>query len=291
MDRSIHSEPPGTSWDLEITPRSHALDLQLGEVWRYRDLLWLFVRRDFVAQYKQTILGPLWHLIQPLMTTAVFLLVFGYIADVSTDGIEPAFLFYMAGLTLWTYFAVCVTSTANTFVTNSGIFGKVYFPRLVLPLSVIISNAIRLGIQLALLFGLMLYFHLNGSELSVSLWWLAIPILVIITGAIALAAGITISAVTTKYRDAAVLVAFGVQLGLYLTPVAYPMSAIGDRRIAWMIAANPLSPVVEAFRYVLFGKGTLSLTGLAYSASFAVVLLLAGAILFNRTEKTFMDTV
>src|SRR5688572_14092960 len=212
MDRSIHSEPPDASWDLVITPTSHALDLQLGEVWRYRDLLWLFVRRDFLAEYKQTILGPLWHLIQPLMTTAVFLLVFGYIADVSTDGVKPAFLFYLAGLTLWTYFAGCVTSTANTFVTNSGIFGKVYFPRLVLPLSVIISNAIRLGIQLALLFVLMVYFYFNGSELRLGLSWLAIPVLVMITGAIALGAGITISALTTKYRDAAVLVAFGVQL-------------------------------------------------------------------------------
>src|SRR5688572_1256168 len=160
MDRSIHSEPPDASWDLVITPTSHALDLQLGEVWRYRDLLWLFVRRDFVAQYKQTILGPLWHLVQPLLTTAVFLLVFGYIADLSTDGVQPAFLFYMAGLTLWTYFAVCVTSTANTFVANAGIFGKVYFPRLVLPLSVLLSQALRLGIHLGLLLLLISYFQI-----------------------------------------------------------------------------------------------------------------------------------
>lgn len=280
----------GESWDLIIEPRSRLLELKLQEVWRYRDLMMLFVRRDFVAQFKQTILGPLWHLIQPILTTLMFLLIFGRIARISTDDIQPT-LFYMSGITIWNYFAACLTSTSNTFVVNSAIFGKVYFPRLVLPLSIIISNLIRFGIQFMLLFGLMVYHHFHEYPIQFSTNWLFIPFLVVMMAGIGLGMGIIISSLTTKYRDLAILLTFAVQLAMYATPVAYPLSFLQNGSFKWIINSNPLTPLLECFRYCLFGKGTFTIHSLAYSAGFMVVVLFVGTVIFNKVEKSFMDTV
>jgi lipopolysaccharide transport system permease protein len=278
-------------WDLEIKPKASLLDLNLKEVWRYRDLMMLFVRRDFVAQYKQTILGPLWHIIQPVLTTIMFLLVFGKIANIPTDGIEPI-LFYMSGITIWNYFATCLTATSNTFVANAHIFGKVYFPRLVLPLSIVMSNIVKLGIQFGILFLCMIWFAVfRNVPIVFGINWLLIPVLVIIMAGIGLGLGIIISSLTTKYRDFTVLIGFAVQLFMYATPVAYPLSFLKDKSFAPFIEWNPLSPVVEGFRYALFNTGNFDLLSLGYSVIFMFVVLLIGAVYFSKVERTFMDTV
>src|SRR6476620_8791085 len=232
-------------WDLEIRPYDKLFNLHLKDVWHYRDLMWLFVRRDFVAQYKQTVLGPIWHFVQPILTTAMFLLVFGKIAKISTDGIAPV-AFYMSGITLWGYFSSALTSTSNTFVGNASIFGKVYFPRLVLPLSIVISNIVKLGIQFGLLLCFMFWFLLfRGVHIAFGVNWLLIPVLVVIMAGIGLGTGIIISSLTTKYRDLAVLIGFAVQLLMYATPVAYPLSFLKNKWYASLIEWNPLSPIVE----------------------------------------------
>lgn len=277
-------------WDMEIVSHSSLFNLNLKEVWQYRDLMMLFVKRDFVAQFKQTILGPVWHLIQPILTTIMFLLVFGRIAGISTDGIQPT-LFYMSGITIWNYFAACLTNTSNTFVANANIFGKVYFPRLVLPISVIISNIIRFAIQFLLLLVLMIYYHFKGFPLVLSVNWLFIPLLVFLMAGISFGLGIVISSLTTKYRDFAVLLTFAVQLGMYATPIAYPLSYLQGSRYATFIDMNPLSSLVECFRYCLFGKGTFSTESLLYSTLFMFVVIFLGTIIFNKVEKSFMDTV
>ncbi len=278
-------------WDLEIKPQASLFELNLKEVWRYRDLMLLFVKRDFAAQYKQTILGPLWHVVQPVLTTIMFLLVFGKIANIPTDGIEPV-LFYMSGITIWNYFSSCLTATSNTFVANAGIFGKVYFPRLVLPLSVVISNIARLGIQFGILLVCMLFFSLfKNIPIHWGVNWLLIPVLVVMMAGIGLGLGIIISSLTTKYRDFTVLISFGVQLLMYATPVVYPLSFLANKKYAYLIEWNPLSPIVEGFRYALFNTGTMSYTSLLYSFLFMVVVLVLGALYFSKVEKTFMDTV
>jgi lipopolysaccharide transport system permease protein len=277
-------------WTEVISPHTKVLDLRLREIWKYRDLLWLFVRRDFIAQYKQTILGPLWHVIQPLFTTIIFLLLFGKIANIPTDGIQPI-LFYMSGITIWNYFAACLTSTSNTFLSNANIFGKVYFPRMVLPLSIILSNIVRFGIQFGLLLIMMIWYQFHGSPIHLTINWIWIPVLVLLMAGIGLGLGIIISSLTTKYRDLVILLGFAVQLGMYATPIAYPLSFLQHRGYAKLIASNPLSPIVECFRYCLFGKGTFTIGTLAYSIGCMVVLLFLGAIIFNRVEKSFMDTV
>ncbi len=279
------------TWDLEIKPQASLLDLNFKEVWRYRDLMMLFVRRDFVAQYKQTILGPLWHIIQPVLTTIMFLLVFGKIANIPTDDIEPI-LFYMSGITIWNYFSTCLTATSNTFVANANIFGKVYFPRLVLPLSIVISNIIKLGIQFGILFLGMVWFAIFRNEpIQFGLNWLLIPVLVIIMAGIGLGLGIIISSLTTKYRDFAVLIGFAIQLLMYATPVAYPLSYLKGKSFAAFIEWNPLSSIVEGFRYALFNKGSFNYLSLGYSALFMIVVLVIGAVYFSKVERTFMDTV
>ena len=279
------------NWDLEIKPQASLLDLNFKEVWRYRDLMMLFVRRDFVAQYKQTILGPLWHIIQPVLTTIMFLLVFGKIANIPTDGIEPI-LFYMSGITIWNYFSTCLTATSNTFVANANIFGKVYFPRLVLPLSIVISNIIKLGIQFGILFLGMVWFAVFGNiPIEFGVNWLLIPVLVTIMAGIGLGLGIIISSLTTKYRDFAVLIGFAIQLLMYATPVAYPLSFLKGKSFAGIIEWNPLSPIVEGFRYALFHKGSFDYLSLGYSALFMIVVLVIGAVYFSKVERTFMDTV
>ena len=286
MTDKVNEQAGHEHWDLIIKPQNSLFDLNLKEIWRYRDLLVLFVKRDFVSQYKQTILGPIWNLIQPILTTLMFLLVFGKIANISTDGIQSV-VFYMSGITVWNYFSVCLTSTSTTFITNAPIFGKVYFPRLVIPLSVVFSNIVRFGIQFALLFVAMIYYH----SLHVTLGWLLIiPVLLIMAG-IGLGLGIIISSLTTKYRDLSVLMTFAIQLYMYATPIAYPLSYLAHSKYKIFISLNPLSSVVELFRYALFGHGTFTTGSIVYSICFMLVSLFGGLLIFNRVERTFMDTV
>lgn len=276
-------------WSLVIRPHTGWLDLKLGELWQYRDLVSLFVWRDFVATYKQTILGPLWHIIQPLFTTLIFTLIFGRIAGLSTDG-RPQFLFYMAGTVMWTYFSTCLTKSSGTFVTNSNIFGKVYFPRLAVPVSNLISNLIAFGIQFVLFLGFLAFYAARGMTSPLNAWVLLLPLLLIIMAGLGLGCGIIVSALTTRYRDLQHLVTFGVQLLMYATPVIYPASAI-PAKYQPIIAANPMTPVIEAFRYAFLGGGTVTAGQLLYSVVATGIILLVGLLLFNRVERTFMDTV
>jgi lipopolysaccharide transport system permease protein len=281
--------PENTHWDLVIRPQRGWLDLRLGELWRYRDLVLLFVRRDFVSVYKQTILGPLWYLIQPLLTTLIFTVVFGNFASLPTDGLPP-FIFYLAGTVVWAYFADCLNKTANTFVGNAHLFGKVYFPRLAVPVSILISNLIAFTIQFALFLVFLLYFWLTGAAIQPNAWVLLTPILILIMAGLGLGFGIIVSALTTRYRDLRFLVSFGVSLWMYATPVIYPVSGIPEQ-YRQIILANPLTPVVETFRYAFLGAGSASPGGLLYAAGCMVVVLLVGVMLFNHVEATFMDTV
>lgn len=276
-------------WDLVIRSRRAWWDLRLGELWRYRDLIRLFIWRDFVSTYKQTILGPLWYVIQPILTTLVFSVIFGNIAKLPTDGFPP-FLFYMAGNTVWSYFSACLTSTSNTFANNAGIFGKVYFPRLSVPISVIISNLISFAIRLGVFVAFLIYFMVSGSDIYPNLWLLALPLLLLIMAGLGLGAGIILSSLTTKYRDLQHLAAFGVQLLMYASPVIYPLSTVqGVWR--WLILANPLTPVIEVFRLAFLGTSSIEPIYLLYSVAFMFVTLLVGVLIFNRVETTFMDTV
>ncbi|MCH6201352.1 ABC transporter permease [Aquiflexum sp. LQ15W] len=277
-------------WDQIIEPRGKLLDLNLKEVWRYRDLLWLFVKRDFTAQYKQTILGPLWHFIQPIFTTVMFLLVFGKIANIPTDGIE-AIPFYMSGIAIWNYFSSCLTATSNTFVANAGIFGKVYFPRLVIPLSTVMSNIVKFGIQFLLLLAVMAWYGYQTGHFHFASTWLLLPLLVLMMAGLGLGLGIIISSLTTKYRDFNVLISFAVQLLMYASPVVYPLSFLKGKSYAAWIAWNPLTPIVEAFRFALFGRGTVDTAGLLFSGGFIVIVLFLGMLIFSKVERTFMDTV
>lgn len=286
--KAIHEQ----EWDEIIEPQGKFFDLRLKEVWRYRDLLLLFVKRDFAAQYKQTVLGPLWHLIQPLFTTAVFMLVFNSIAGINTEGVQPV-LFYMSGITIWNYFSACLTATSSTFVANAGIFGKVYFPRLVIPLSTVLSNIIKFGIQFVLLVAAMIFFGLKDGHFYISASWLLIPVLVIMMAGLGLGLGIIISSLTTKYRDFTVLIGFAVQLLMYATPIAYPLSFLKGKSYAWLISYNPLTPITEAFRYAFFNgaSGSLDTAGLAWSGGFILITLFFGMLIFNKVERSFMDTV
>ncbi|NUM47368.1 MAG: ABC transporter permease [Anaerolineales bacterium] len=278
------------SWDLIIQPQRNLLDLRLRELWRYRDLVMLFVRRDFVAVYKQTILGPLWYLIQPLLTTITFTFIFGQIASLPTDGL-PQFLFYMSGTVVWAYFADCLNKTSNTFVQNANLFGKVYFPRMAVPVSILLSNLITFFIQFALFLVFVGYFVLRGTAITPNWLWVALsPLLILMMAGLGLGLGIIISSLTTKYRDLRFLVQFGVQLLMYATPVIYPVSSIPER-FQWIILANPMTPIVEAFRAAFLGAGTVNVGHLAYSFGFMLVVVFLGSVIFNRVEQTFMDTV
>jgi lipopolysaccharide transport system permease protein len=280
---------PNTDWDLVIRPKSGWLQLHLGDLWRYRDLTMLFVWRDFVAQYKQTILGPLWHIIQPLFTTLLFTLIFGRVANLPTDSLPPL-LFYMAGVTCWNYFAECLNRSAGTFINNASIFGKVYFPRLCVPVSVVISNIIKFGIQFALFLAFMAFYWANGEPIHPKAAMLLAPILVVIMAALGLGLGIIVSSLTVRYRDLQVLITFGVQLLMFATPVIFPVSIVPEK-YRWIILANPMSAIVETFRYAFLGAGTFDGLSLLYSASATAVILFFGIVLFNRVERTFMDTV
>jgi lipopolysaccharide transport system permease protein len=277
-------------WDMIIEPQRSLFDLRLGELWRYKDLVMLFVRRDFVAVYKQTILGPLWYLIQPVLTTIMFTFMFGQIAQLPTDGL-PQFVFYMSGTVIWSYFADCLNKTSNTFVQNANLFGKVYFPRMAVPVSILISNLITFAIQFLLFLFFVAFFALRGSNIQPNWGWIAFsPILLLIMAGLGLGFGIIISSLTTKYRDLRFLVSFGVQLLMYATPVIYPVSSIPEH-FRWIILANPMTPIVETFRYAFLGSGNVSMGNLLYSFGFMLVVVLLGSVIFNRVEQTFMDTV
>jgi lipopolysaccharide transport system permease protein len=283
------SQAVNKTWTEVIQPESSLLDLKLKDVWRYRDLLMLFVRRDVVATYKQTILGPLWFFIQPILTTLIFTFIFGQVAGLSTDG-SPKILFYLAGITLWNYFAECLNKTATVFRDNSTIFGKVYFPRLVMPLSIVLSNLIRLGIQFTLFLLIWGYYLFTQDKVHPNSAILFLPVLIVLLGGLGLGSGMIISALTTKYRDLVFLLTFGVQLLMYATPVIYPLKSINDK-YKWIIELNPMTGIVETFRYAFLGNGEHSLYSLLYSFAFTIVVLLAGTVIFNKVERGFMDTV
>lgn len=275
-------------WSTVIKPQSSLLDINLKEIWRYRDLLLLLVKRDFVAFYKQTILGPIWFFIQPLLTTLMYFLIFGRIANLSTDGVPPI-LFYLAGVTCWSYISECLLKTSDTFIANASIFGKVYFPRLIIPLSIVISNFVRFGIQFSLFLIVWLYYFLNGQA-QVTFAIILLPYLVLIMALLGLGFGIIFSSLTTKYRDLRFLLAFGVQLLMFATPVVYPLSMASDK-MRWFLVINPFTSLIETFRYAFTGSGLFSWMHLAYSSIVALILLFIGVVIFNRVEKSFMDTV
>ncbi len=277
-------------WTMTLEAQRGLFDLRFAELWHYRDLVLLFVRRDFVSLYKQTILGPLWYLIQPLLTTVIFTFIFGQIASLPTDGL-PQFLFYMSGTVVWSYFAACLTKTSETFVANANLFGKVYFPRLAVPVSVLISSLITFLVQFAMFIGFTVWFWLRGTEIHPDWLWIALsPLLILIMAGLGLGFGVIVSSLTTKYRDLRFLVQFGVTLMMYATPVIYPASAIPEQ-YRWIINLNPMTPIIEAFRYAYLGAGTVNPLQLLYSIGFTLVALFLGSIIFNRVEQTFMDTV
>ena len=287
LQNSAISQAEG--WSEIIEPRTSLLDLRLSDVWRYRDLVMLFVRRDFVSNYKQTILGPLWFFIQPLLTTLIFYIIFGRVAQLGTDGIPP-FIFYLAGNTVWSYFSQSLTAVSTVFTTNAAMFSKVYFPRLTMPLSIVISNLVRFGIQFGLFLVVWFYYLFTSSAIHANTLVLLTPVLVVIMGLLSLGLGMIFSALTTKYRDLAMLLTFGVQLALYATPVIYPLSKV-PAKYAWLILANPMSAVIETFRVGFLGSGTFSWLYLGYSALSTLVILFIGTVIFNKVEKSFTDTV
>jgi len=279
-------------WDLVIEPKGSLFRLNLREVWKYRDLLEMYIKRDIVTFYKQTILGPLWFFIQPIFTTIVFMFVFGGLAGIPTDGI-PQPLFYLSGICLWNYFSDSLTKTSDTFYTNQAVFGKVYFPRLIVPISVTLSGLIKMLIQFLLFVGVYIYFVAKGTTAALNYYAFLFPVLIFILAGLGLAFGIIISSMTTKYRDLKFLVAFAIQLWMYFTPVIYPLSVMEShyKKYMWFIQANPLTAVLETFKYGFLGKGSFSWFALGYSVLFTVLLLLIGTWIFNKVERSFMDVV
>jgi len=283
------SDDDDSNWTMEIRSKTGWFDVDLSELWRYRDLIVLFVRRDFVAYYKQTVLGPFWFFIQPLFSAIVFTVIFSDIAHISTDGLPPL-LFYMSGTVAWTYFANCMTQTSNTFITNVAIFGKVYFPRLVVPVYIVISNLLTFVIQLGLFLVFLIYFYLKGTIVQPNAWLLLLPLLILQMAALGLGTGILVSSLTTKYRDLTLALGFGVQLWMYATPIVYPLSQI-PAKWQWLFALNPMTGIVETFRYAFFGSGALQPWILGVSFAMTLLILVMGIVLFSRVEKTFMDTI
>ncbi|MBO5961148.1 MAG: ABC transporter permease [Paludibacteraceae bacterium] len=278
-------------WTTEIKPKNKLLQVDLKEIWQYRDLWSLFVKRDIITQYKQTILGPMWYVIQPLMTTIMYMVVFGGIAQISTDGL-PQPLFYLAGICMWQYFADCLNKTSSTFTTNAGIFGKVYFPRLIVPLSTVTSNLIRFSIQFILFAIVYLYYALFTPVcIHTNLYALLLPVLVLMLAGLSLGFGILFSSMTTKYRDLTLLLTFFVQLWMYATPVIYPLSTITNEKLRLVMSLNPLTSIIEAFKYGMLGVGEFSWIGLSYSFVFMLILLGLGIVVFNKVQRSFMDTV
>jgi lipopolysaccharide transport system permease protein len=285
----MNIERDADQWTTVIKPVSGWFEIHLSEIWKYRDLIMLFVRRDFVSVYKQTILGPLWFLIQPIFTTIVFTVIFGRVAKIPTDGL-PQPLFYLSGIVGWNYFSNCLNKTSDTFVSYAHIFGKVWFPRLTVPISNVISNLITFAIQFALFLCFYAYFYLKGAAIAVSPMIVLFPLLLLQMAALGLGFGIIVSSLTTKYRDLSQLVGFGVQLWMYATPIVYPASQI-PAKYQWIIALNPMAPIIEAFRYAFLGVGTVYPWQMGLSAAITMLVLLSGIVLFSRIEKSFMDTV
>lgn len=284
------------NWTTVIKPRTGLFEVNLKEIWDYRDLLALFVKRTITVQYKQTILGPLWWIIQPALTVIMYMVVFGGIAGIPTDGV-PQPLFYLGGICMWQYFSSCLTGTSNTFVTNSGIFGKVYFPRLIMPLSTVISNLVRFGIQLGLFIIVYVYYAILGLAPTPNWYLLLAPVLVVMMAGLSLGFGIVISSMTTKYRDLQVLFSFVVQLWMYGTPIVYPLSQVAGKTVLGMdlttiMCLNPVTPVIETFKYGALSAGEFIGWGwLAYTFIFMIVVLAFGVLIFNKVQKSFMDTV
>lgn len=283
---------PNEDWLFEITPKNSFFSFPLKEVWHYRDLLLLFVKRDIVTVYKQTVLGPLWYLIQPLFTAITFTIIFNSVAGIQT-GTVPPFLFNMAGITVWNYFTACLTGTSDTFRANASIFGKVYFPRIITPLSIVISNLLKLGIQFGIFFAFYAFYYFQGAGIGLhwSVVWL--PILILLMGVLGLGLGLLVSSLVTKYRDFTHLIGFGVQLLMYLSAVMYPLALIEEKlpQYGWLVHYNPLAYSIETSRYMLLNVGTLSVNGLLFTFVVTMFVFFAGLLVFNRTEKSFIDTV
>ena len=285
-------EDSDEEWLFEIKPKNKFLELNLKEVWQYRDLLLLFVKRDIVTVYKQTILGPLWYLIQPLFTSLIFTIIFNNVAGIDTGSVPP-FLFNLAGITVWNYFTACLNDTSDTFKKNAAIFGKVYFPRVIMPISIVISNLLKFGIQFTIFIGFYIYFYIKGAEISLNEYTILFPLLIIIMGFLGLGLGMFISSLVTKYRDISYLVSFGVQLLMYLSAVMYPMALIVAKipNYAWVVNYNPLAYVIESTRFMLLNVGEITLMGLLYTLVVTVIVFFVGLLVFNKTEKSFIDTV
>ncbi|WP_339887744.1 ABC transporter permease [uncultured Flavobacterium sp.] len=289
MGKDINNEE---DWLFEIKPKDNFFSLNLKEVWQYRDLLLLFVNRDIVTVYKQTILGPLWYLIQPLFTSIIFTIIFNNVAGIQTGTIPP-FLFNLAGIMVWNYFTSCLNDTSDTFKKNASIFGKVYFPRIIVPLSIVVSNLVKFGIQFLIFVAFYIYYVFNGMELQLSSLTLFFPLLVVLMGFLGLGLGMIISSLVTKYRDLSFLVSFGVQLLMYLSAVMYPMALLKEKlpSFGWLIEYNPLAYVIETSRYLLLKEGTVSGFGMLYTVVITFVIVVVGLLIFNKTEKSFIDTV
>ena len=272
-----------------IKPKGKLWEIDFKEIWKYRDLYSMFVKRDIITQYKQTILGPAWFFIQPALTTIMYMVVFGGIAKISTDNL-PQPMFYLAGIVCWQYFADCLNKTSSTFTANQGIFGKVYFPRLIVPLATVTSNLVRMGIQFLLFIAVYIYYIVVGVQVAPNIYILLLPLLVLMLAGLAVGFGIIISSLTTKYRDLTILFTFVVQLWMYATPIIYPLSTMSPER-QWIMALNPVTSIVEAFKYGTMGVGTFSWTQLGYSFGFMVVVMAIGIVVFNKVQRSFMDTV
>ncbi len=285
-------EDDNEAWDLVLEPKTSWYSLGLDQILRFKDLLFLFVRRDFVSVYKQTILGPIWFFVQPVITAITYAIIFGMLANIPTDGVNPI-LFYMCGITLWNYFSDTLSKTADTFTANASVFGKVYFPRMIVPLSVVLSNLVKLGIQLLLFIAVWIYFLVTEDTLHPNITILLVPFLILLMGFLGLGFGIIITSMTTKYRDLKFLITFGVQLLMYASPIVFPLSLVSEKYPQYKIflLANPITSIIEAFKYAFLGVGEFNWFYLGYSLSFTVVLLFIGLIVFNKVEKSFMDTV
>lgn len=272
-----------------INSKQSVFSLNLKEVWAYRDLLLMLVKRDFITFYKQTVLGPLWFIVQPLLTTAIYMVIFGNIAKLSTDGV-PQVLFYMSGITIWNYFSESLTKTSSVFTSNAGMFGKVYFPRLIMPLAIVSSSLMKFAVQFGIFFLILLYFVIFTNDVQPNVWMLFTPVLILLMAMFALGMGMIFSSLTTKYKDLTFLLTFGVQLFMYITPVVYPISSLPEK-FRFLVYMNPLSSIFECFRYAFLGSGSFDITSIMWSGLFIIFILILGTVIFNKVEKSFMDTV
>lgn len=288
----MSNSPQTDDWLFEITPKNKFLTLNLKEIWQYRDLLMLFVKRDVVTVYKQTVLGPLWYLIQPLFTSLIFTVIFNNVAGIETGSIPP-FLFNLAGITIWNYFTACLNDTSDTFKKNAAIFGKVYFPRVIMPLSVVLSNLLKFAIQFGIFVAFYIYYYLSGADVSMNGSVVFFPFLIAMMGILGLGLGMLISSLVTKYRDFTYLIGFGVQLLMYLSAVMYPMALLKEKlpKYGWLVDYNPLAYIVETTRYMLLNTGEISIIGLAVTLILTIFIFVIGLLFFNKTEKSFIDTV